>query len=131
MYLVIKYKLPSFFAPCNTNENIILTKSLTLLLVLNKSLMNFWMSKPWNTEHSSNAFFTHNSMCLFRNKRFNIVMINKIKTNNNLMTIEIIKRINYRKSKICIKIFKIQRDKKIKKNAQTYFLLLQDSTLKN
>jgi hypothetical protein len=34
-------------------------------------------------------------------------MINKIKTNNNLMTTKIIKRINYRKNKIYIKIFKI------------------------
>jgi len=131
MYLVIRYMLPSFFVTCNTNENIMLTKSLTFLIVLNKSLMNFWMSKPWNTYHSSNAFFTHNSMCLFRNKRFTIVMINKIKTNNNLMTTKIIKRINYKRNKICIKIFNIGMDNKVKKNAQIYFLWLPNSILEN
>jgi hypothetical protein len=48
-------------------------------------------------------------------------MINKIKTNNNLMTTKIIKRINYRKNKIYIKIFKIRRDNKVQKNAQKIF----------
>ncbi len=113
--------LPSFFTICNIYENILLTKSLTFLLVLNKSLWDFWMSKPWNIDHSSNAFFTHNLMCLFKNKRFTIVMINKIKTNNNLMTTEIIKRINYRR-KICIRIFKIRRDNKVKKMHKHIFL---------
>ncbi len=65
MYLVGGYRLPSFFTTCKTKENNISTRSLIKPSFSDRSTIIFDVSKPQNNLHSSNAFFTQSSMCLF------------------------------------------------------------------
>ncbi len=144
----------SFFATCNTNEDNMSTKSLIDSSFSNKFVINFYMSKPWNTCHSSNAFFAQSLACLLalwpprftfsisflsiskkqdynnglligdslspfnnigsRNNKFIVAIINKSKNNNNPMAI-IIKKKKCTRTNIGIKIFKTQRNRRVKK----------------
>ncbi len=56
--------MSSFFATCNTNEDNMSTKSLIDSSFSNRFATNFYMSKLWNTCHSSNAFFAQSLACL-------------------------------------------------------------------
>ncbi len=66
-YFVGRYKLPSFFATCNTNED-----NMSTIYLINFSfsrfVIDFCISKSQNTCHSLNAFFTQvQHDCMFSN----------------------------------------------------------------
>ncbi len=130
------------------------TKSLINSPFLDRFVINFYMSKPWNTCHSSNAFFAQSLTCLLilwppcftfsiffyqcpksktfsnglligdslgpfnnigsRSSKFTVVIISKSKTSSNPMA-RIIKKIKCTRRNISIKIFKTQRNRRVKK----------------